>query len=49
MAPYGGGSFFFRTHTKWNDLPADLKGETESGVFQSKLKKHLWDLILDPD
>ena len=43
------GSFFFRTHTKWNDLPADLKGETESGVFQSKLKKHLWDLILDPD
>ena len=41
-------SFFFRSHTKWNDLPSDLKGETESGVFQSKLKKHLWDVILDP-
>ena len=39
-------SFFFKTHTEWNDLPTELKGETESGVFQSKLKKHLWDRIV---
>jgi len=43
------GSFFFRTHTKWNDLPAALKGEPESSVFQAKLKQHFWDLLLDPD
>ena len=43
------GSFFFRTHTKWNDLPSGLKGETESKVFQSMLKAHLWDILLHPD
>ena len=43
------GSFFFRTHTKWNDLPAVLRGELESGIFQSNLKKHLWDILLEPD
>ena len=43
------GSFFFRTHTKWNDLPTELKGEVESKTFQIKLKKHLWDIIIDPD
>ena len=43
------GSYFFRTHIKWNDLPAALKGEPESSVFQAKLKKHFWDLLLDPD
>ena len=43
------GSFFFRTHTKWNDLPTELKGEIEGKTFQQKLKKHLWDIIIDPD
>ena len=43
------GSFFFRTHTKWNDIPTDLKGENESKTFQQKLKKHFWDIIIDPD
>jgi hypothetical protein len=43
------GSFFFRTHSKWNDLPAGFKGEAESKVFQSMLKAHLWDTLLDPD
>ena len=41
--------FFFRTHLQWNDLPSELKGETNPGVFKSNLKKHLWDLIIDPD
>ena len=42
-------SFFFRTHLLWNDLPSELKGEINPGVFKSNLKKHLWDLIIDPD
>ena len=41
--------FFFRTHSDWNDLPSELKGETESGVFKCNLKRHLWDLMIDPD
>ena len=43
------GGFFFRTHTEWNDLPSELKGETDSSVFKCNLKKHLWDLMIDPD
>ncbi len=42
-------SFFFRTHLQWNDLPSELKGETNPGIFKSNLKKHLWDLMIDPD
>ena len=42
-------SFFFRAHIQWNDLPSELKGEANPGVFKSNLKKHLWDLIIDPD
>ena len=41
--------FFFRTHIMWNDLPTDLKEVTEPGSFKSALKKHLWDLMLEPD
>ena len=43
------GSFFYRTHTKWNDLPTELKEESDSGVFGVKLKQHLWDIMIDPD
>ena len=43
------GSFFFRTHSEWNDLPSELKGETDSSVFKCNLKKHLWELMIDPD
>ena len=42
-------SFFFRTFSEWNDLPTELKGETDPGVFRTNLKKHLWDLMIDPD
>ena len=41
-------SFFFRTHLKWNDLPTELKHQNESVAFQSSLKQHLWDVLLDP-
>ena len=42
-------SFFFRTFSEWNDLPTELKGDTDPGVFRTNLKKHLWDLMIDPD
>ena len=42
-------SFFFRTHQYWNDLPSEIKGEANSDVFKSNLKKHMWDLMIDPD
>ena len=41
--------FFFKTHLHWNDLPSELRGETNPGVFKSNLKKHLWDLMINPD
>ena len=41
-------SFFFRTHLMWNDLPTELKHQSDSGTFQSNLKHHLWDVLLDP-
>ena len=41
-------SFFFRTHLVWNDLPTDLKEQSESDVFRSNLKRHLWDVMIDP-
>ena len=43
------GSFFYRTHTNWNDLPTALKEENDSVAFSVKLKRHLWDLMIDPD
>ena len=43
------GGFFYRTHTNWNDLPTKLKEETDSAAFSVKLKRHLWDIMIDPD
>ena len=42
-------SFFFRTHSEWNDLPTELKAVTEADSFKVMLKKHFWDLMIDPD
>ncbi len=43
------GSFFYRTHTNWNDLPTKLKEENDSATFSVKLKRHFWDIIINPD
>ena len=40
-------SFFFRTHTEWNHLPALIR-DYDTNEFQTALKKHLWENILDP-
>ena len=41
-------SFFFRTHLLWNVLPLGIKEASTLGEFESKLKHHMWDVILDP-
>ena len=41
-------SFFFRTHLMWNDLPPELRTVSDINQFRSKLKSHMWDVILDP-
>ena len=41
-------SFFFRTHLLWNVLPLGIKEASTLGEFESKLKHHMWDGILDP-
>ena len=42
-------SFFFRTMSEWNDLPTELKGEADPDAFRTNLKKHLWEMMIDPD
>ena len=42
-------SFFFRTHSLWNDLPLSLKQENSFSVFETNLKAHFWDLMIEPD
>ena len=42
------GSFFFRTHLVWNELPTELKGQTDSDAFQANLKHHLWEVAMQP-
>jgi len=41
-------SFFFRTHLLWNVLPTEIKEISTPGEFETKLKHHMWDVILDP-
>ena len=41
-------SFFFWTHLLWNVLPLGIKEASTLGEFESKLKHHMWDVILDP-
>ena len=41
-------SFFFRTHLLWNVLPLGIKEASTPSEFESKLKHHMWDVILDP-
>ena len=41
-------SFFFRAHLLWNDLSPSLRNDNDLAEFKTKLKSHLWDVILDP-
>ena len=48
QSPVFKNSFFFRTHLRWNILPPYLKNANDTNDFTVKLKRHLWDVILDP-
>ena len=41
-------SFFFRTHTIWNDLTVPLREIKANDAFQVRLKQHMWDKMIDP-
>ena len=43
-------SFFYRTHSKWNDLPLSLREIQCPLRFKASLKEHMWkNLLFDPD
>ena len=48
-APAFKNGFFFRTHLLWNDLPVKIREFNDKNEFQTQLKDHLWDVLLDPD
>ncbi|MCP4457899.1 MAG: hypothetical protein GY816_07735 [Cytophagales bacterium] len=39
-------SFFFRTHTIWNDLPLEIRQISGTSAFKNELRKHLWKLVI---
>ena len=41
-------SFFYRTHTIWNDLTVPLREIIDSNAFQDKLKEFMWEKMIDP-
>ena len=39
-------SFFFRTHTKWNHIPYNIREIDNIAEFKSNLTTHMWDKIM---
>ena len=39
-------SFFYRTHTKWNNIPLELRQIENITAFKTKLAKFMWDTIM---
>ena len=42
-------NFFFRTHTKWNHIPLDIREIESITEFKSKLSTYMWDKIISVD
>ena len=40
-------SFYFRTHTNWNDLPFSLREVSSPISFKKELKKYLWSRVFE--
>ena len=36
------GSFFYRSHLAWNNLPLDIREIPEPTIFRTRLRQHLW-------
>ena len=39
-------SFFYRTHTKWNNIPLEIRQVGSLNEFKAKLTKFMWDSVL---
>ena len=39
-------SFFYRTHTKWNNIPPEVRQIVNLTDFKTKLAKFMWDVIM---
>ena len=39
-------SFFYRAHSLWNSIPADLREVTCTTTFKARLKAHLWQTLI---
>ncbi len=39
-------SFFYRTHTSWNNLPLNIREIESVSEFRSKVETHLWSTLL---
>ena len=39
-------SFFYRTHTKWNNIPLEIRQLGSLTDFKAKLTKFMWDSVL---
>ena len=43
-------SFFFRVHTKWNDLPLEIRQVSDPNLFKTAVQKYMWqNLLVDID
>ena len=40
-------SFFFRVHTKWNDLPLEIRQISDIALFRNSVQKYMWQHVLD--
>ena len=37
--------YFYRTHTKWNNIPLEIRQLQSLTEFKSKLIKYMWDSV----
>ena len=43
-------SFFYRTHSLWNNLPYEIRSISSKNLFRASIEKFLWDQIMNnPD
>ena len=42
-------SFFYRTHSLWNNLPLELRAIESKTLFRARLDAHLWQCLLNSE
>ena len=38
--------FFYRTVSKWNHIPLEIREQCDLSAFKSMLSKHMWEVIM---